>query len=219
MTADSTVTLFHAPHSRSTGALLLLEELGAPYRLHLLDLKAGEQRRPDYLAANPMGKVPAIRHGDSVVTEQGAVYLYLSELFAEAGLAPGAGDPLRGPFLRWLFFYGNCFEPALVDRAMRRDPAPPSTSPYGDFDTMMGTLTGQLRGGPWILGERFTAADVLWGMALAFATGFKLLPESAEVADYLARFNARPLVAKVRAMDAELAAEQERKRDRAGAQG
>ena len=142
------VTFFHSPNTRSTGVLTLLEELDADYDLHLLNMKAGEQRRPEYLAINPMGKVPAIRHGDALVTEQGAVFLYLADLFPAAGLAPPMGDPLRGPYLRWLFFYGSSFEPAVVDRAMKREPAPASTLPYGDYDTMLDTLTGQLAHGP-----------------------------------------------------------------------
>ncbi|MBA3588351.1 glutathione S-transferase family protein [Methylibium sp.] len=205
MSTSRHVTFFHALNSRSVVARVLLEELGADYDVHLLDLQAGTQREPAYLAVNPMGKVPAIRHGDAVVTEQGAVYLYLAELYPEAGLAPPVGDPMRGPFLRWLFFYGSCFEPAVVDRSMQREPAPVATSPYGDFDTTLGTLTAQLRAGPWLLGERFSAADVLWAGALQWTTMFKLVPELPEIAAYIARFNARPAVARARAKDAELA--------------
>ena len=151
-------TFFHAPNSRSTGVLTLLEELGCDYDLHVLNLKNGEQRKPEYLAINPMGKVPAIRHGDAVVTEQPAVYLYLADLFPEAGLAPAMGDPLRGPYLRWLVFYGSSFEPAVIDRSQQREPAPMATSPYGDYDTMLGALTGQLARGPYLLGDRFSFA-------------------------------------------------------------
>ena len=118
------LTFFHAPNSRSTGVLTLLEELGCDYDLHVLNLKTGEQRRPEYLSVNPMGKGPAIRHGDAVVTEQPAVYLYLADLFPEAGLAPPIGDALRGPYLRWLVFYGSSFEPAVIDKSQQRAPAP-----------------------------------------------------------------------------------------------
>ena len=205
-TAAPRLTFFHTPNTRSTGVLTLLEELGAEYDLHLLNAKLGEQRRPEYLAVNPMGKVPAIRHGDAVVTEQGAVYLYLADLFAGAGLAPPLGDPLRGPFLRWLFYYGSSFEPALVDRALKREPAPMSTSPYGDFDTMLGTLAGQLERGPYLLGERFSAADVLWGTALNWTTLFKLVPELPVLRAYIDRIVARPAVVRAMKKDAELAA-------------
>ena len=103
-------------------------------------------------------------------------------------------------------FYAASFEPALVDLAMKRDPAPQSTAPYGDYDTMLATLTGQLSRGPWMLGERFSAADVLWGTALRWTTMFKLVPESPMFADYIARVAARPASARARAKDAELSA-------------
>jgi glutathione S-transferase len=153
-----------------------------------------------------MGKVPAIVHGDALVTEQGAIYIYLADLFPEAGLAPAIGDPLRGPYLRWLVFYGSSFEPAIIDRALQREPARVSTSPYGDYDTMLATLTEQLRKGPYLLGERFTAADILWGSALRWTVAFKVAPELPEIVSYIARVTARPSFAAVTARDADLAA-------------
>ncbi len=155
-----------------------------------------------------MGKVPAIRHGDALVTEQPAVFMYLADLYAEAGLAPPIGDPLRGPYLRWMVYYGSSFEPALMDKAMKREAAAPSTSPYGDYDTMLKTLTDQLARGPWMLGDRFSAADVLWGTALRWTTMFKLVPDLPVITDYIARVDARPAMARARARDAELAAVQ-----------
>jgi glutathione S-transferase len=119
------LTFFHCPNSRSGGARILLEELGAQYELVTLSLKKGETRQDKYLAVNPMGKVPAIVHDGALVTEQPAIYIYLADLFPQAGLAPALGDPLRGPYLRWMVFYGSCFEPALVDKAMKRDRRPP----------------------------------------------------------------------------------------------
>jgi glutathione S-transferase len=196
------VVLYHSPQTRSSGTLILLEELGAPYELHVLNMKVGEQRRPAYLAINPMGKVPALRHGDALITEQVAIYLYLADLFPEARLAPPPGDPLRGPYLRWMVFYAACFEPALIDRSLKREPAPAQGCPYGDYDTMLNTLTAELAKGPYLLGERFSAADVLWGGALKWTTRWKLVPELS--AGYLQRVGNRPAVAKVEAMDAEL---------------
>jgi glutathione S-transferase len=205
MTTSTPITLHHAPNTRSTGALILLEELGAPFELHLLNMKAGEQREPAYLAINPMGKVPAVTHGDALVTEQVAVFLYLADLFPQAGLAPAIGDPLRGPYLRWMAFYGSCFEPALIDRAQKREPASPSMSPYSDYDTMLKTLTDQLGKGPYLLGERFSAADVLWGTALSWTVKFGLVPELPVIKAYMDRVNTRPAVLRARARDAELA--------------
>jgi len=202
------VSFFHAPQSRSAGTRALLEELGADYELHLLNLKEGQQRQPDYLAINPMGKVPAIRHGEALITEQPAIYIYLADLYPEAGLAPSIGDPLRGPYLRWMVFYGSCFEPALIDKSMQRVPAAPSTSGYGDYDTMLKTLVDQLERGPYLLGDRFSAADVLWGTALNWTTMFKLVPELPVIRAYIDRVLARPAIQRAAALDAGLVAAQ-----------
>jgi glutathione S-transferase len=192
MTQPDRVTFYHAPHTRSSGTLALLEELGVDYDLHLLDLKAGTQRAPAYLAINPMGKVPAIVHEGALVTEQPAVMMYLADLYPERGLAPPIGDPLRGPFLRWMVYYGSSFEPAVVDRSQQRDPAPLAMSPYGTFEQVLSTIEAQLSTGPWMLGARFTAADVLWGTALNWTVGFKLVPETPVLRAYIDRVQARP---------------------------
>ncbi|WP_426701466.1 glutathione S-transferase family protein [Rhodanobacter sp. Col0626] len=202
------VTFFHSPQSRSAGTRALLEELGADYDLHLLNLKVGEQREPTYLAINPMGKVPAIHHDGALITEQPAVFIYLADLYPAAKLAPPPGNPLRGPYLRWLVFYGSCFEPAMVDKSMQREPAPPSTCGYGDYDTMLKTLIDQLERGPYLLGETFSAADVLWGTALNWTTMFKLVPELPVIRAYIDRVLARPALQRAAAKDAELLAAQ-----------
>lgn len=199
------VTLFHAPNTRSAGVRVLLEELGADYALQTVNFKKHEQRDAPYLAVNPMGKVPAIVHGDALVTEQPAIYLFLADLYAERGLAPALDHPLRGPYLRWMVFYGSSFEPALVDRALKREPAPPSLCPYGDYDTMLATLTAQLRKGPYLLGEQFSAADVLWGTALGWTTAFKLVPDLPEIMAYGQRIKERPAARKAAELDAALA--------------
>ena len=205
---DRHITLYYAPQTRSLGALILLEELGADYGLQLLNMKAGEQRSKGYLAINPMGKVPAVVHGGALVTEQAAICIYLADLYPEAALAPALGDALRGPYLRWMVFYGSCFEPALIDRAMQREPGEQAMSPYGGFDTVMGALSAELAKGPYMLGETFSALDVLWGTALAWTTAFKLVPSSPLIDAYIARVGARPAGARARAKDAMLAAAQ-----------
>ena len=183
---------------------MLLEELGAPYELKIVNVRAGESRKAEYLAVNPMGKVPALTHGDALITEQSAIFIYLADLFPEKKLAPAPTDPLRGLYLRWLAYYGACFEPALMDKAMKNTPAAPSTSLYGDYDTTMKILMDQFAKGPYILGETFTSADILWGTALAWTTMFGLVPKEPVIMDYVARIAARPMNIKVRDMDAAL---------------
>jgi glutathione S-transferase len=201
MNQDRHVTLYHWPQSRAAGVRILLEELGADYDVQVMNLQTGVQRQADYLAINPMGKVPAIRHGEVLVTEQAAIYMYLAELYPEAGLSPAVGDPLRGPYLRWMVFYGSCFEPALIDRALKRDAPPIAMSPYGNADMVMKTVTDQLAKGPYILGERFTAADVLWAAALNWATMFKLAPEDAVIPAYIERILSRTACALAKTKD------------------
>lgn len=208
MPTTQTITLFHSPQTRSTGALALLEELQAPYSLRVINMKAGEQREPAYLAVNPMGKVPAILHGDTLITEQVAIGIYLADLFPEAGITPAIGDGLRGPYLRWYVFYAACFEPALVDKALKRDPGPLAMVPYGDLDHTVSTLVAQLSKGSWMLGDRFTALDVLWGTALTWMTGFGLVDAVPPIKNYVERWNARPSVRKAADIDAGLMKQQ-----------
>jgi glutathione S-transferase len=198
------ITLFHSPQTRSTGALALLEELRAPYSIHALNMKAGEQRGSAYLAVNPMGKVPAILHGDTLITEQVAIGLYLADLFPEAGITPAIGSALRGSYLRWYVFYAACFEPAVIDKALKRDPGPAAMVPYGDFASTMQVIVSQLENGPWLLGDQFTAPDVLWGTALTWMTAFGVVEAVAPIKSYIERWNARPSVKKVAQIDADL---------------
>nr|WP_315221281.1 glutathione S-transferase family protein [uncultured Duganella sp.] len=201
----SQITLYHCPHSRSTGVITLLEELKAPYQLHVMNMGKGENREAAYLSVNPMGKVPAIRHDDAIVTEQVAIYPYLADLFPEAKLAPPIGDPQRGPYLRWMAFYGSCFEPALVDRWLKREVEDKKTTGYGNFDDVFNTLVSQLSKGPYMLGGQFTALDVLWGGALGWMTAFDLLPKRQEITDYVARVQSRPAAVEVQRRDDEMA--------------
>lgn len=193
---------FHTPQSRSTGVLALLKELNASFTTRLIDQKAGEQRQPGYLAVNPMGKVPAVLHEGALVTEQVALYIYLADLYAKSGLAPRIGDPLRGPYLRWIAFYGSCFEPAIIDLAVKREAAPRDLCPYGDYQTMIATLTAQLGKGPYLLGNTFSAADILWGTSLSWTIAFGVVPKVAAITDYVERITTRPRVAAAMASDA-----------------
>lgn len=213
MSTTSPVTFFHAPNSRSAITRAMLEELGVLFDLVTLDLQRGEQRSAEYLAINPMGKVPALRHEGALVTEQPAILMYLADLYPEKNLAPVLGDPLRGPYLRWMVFYGSCFEPAISDLSQKREPAPQMQSGYGTYDDVMNVLAGQLQQGPWLLGERFTAADVLWGGALNYGMLFKLVPELPVFRAYVERVQSRPAIRRAFALDEALAAEQAMQRE------
>jgi glutathione S-transferase len=207
MTTTDRVTLFYSPQTRATGARVLLEELGAPYDLHVLNMKAGEQRNDAYLAINPLGKVPAIRHGDALVTEQVAIFIYLADLFPQAGLTTALHDPRRGPYLRWIAYYGSSFEPAVIDHFMKRTPAPITQSPYADYDTMLGALESQLAKGPYLLGEQITAADILWGMAFNWTMMFGIVPKRDVFVRYAERIAARPAFQLISKADDEMAAQ------------
>jgi glutathione S-transferase len=207
MTSDRHIVCYHAPMTRSSGTVVLLEELKADYALKVLNMKAGEQRGAAYLAVNPMGKVPAITHNGVLVTEQGAIYAYLGDLYPEAGMTPAIGDPLRGPYLRWLFFYGSCFEPAITDKFNKITPDERS-SPYGSYEAVIRTITDQLAKGPYLVGEKKTVADVLWSGALAWITMFGLVEKTPLIEGYIQRCQT-PANAKVMAMDQKLSAEHE----------
>ena len=201
------LSLFHSAPSRSSIVRWMLEEVGEPYRLHLLDMKRGEQREPAFLAVNPMGKVPALKHGEVVVTEAAAICLYLAEAFPKAGLDVPVGDPRRGAYLKWLFFGPSCLEPAVTDQAYKRvAEAPRGALGYGDLQTVLDVLADAVRPGPFILGDRFTAADVVIGSGLRWGMFFKMLPERPEFLAYTARLNERPALKRAQAKDQELAA-------------
>jgi glutathione S-transferase len=200
------IILHHAAPSRSSTALFMIEELGAPYELRLLDLQAGEQLKPAFLAINPMGKVPTIEHNGGVITEVGAICTYLADAFPAAGLAPPIGDPLRGPYLRWMFFQGNCLEPAIIDHALKREPGRRGMMPYGDYETAVGVIEKAVEKGPWFLGARYSAADVYVGSAIAWGLQFKLLPERDAFKRYVARLAERPARQRAIAIDAKITA-------------
>jgi glutathione S-transferase len=207
MTKSDRITLYYSPQTRATGTRVLLEELGAPYDLQVLNMKAGEQRQPAYLAVNPLGKVPAIRHGEALVTEQVAIYIYLADLFPEAGLAPALDDARRGPYLRWIAYYGSSFEPALIDKFMNHEPTPVSHSPYSDYETMLGALEAQLSKGPYLFGDRITAADILWGVAFSWTMMFGLVPKKDVFVRYAEHITSRPAFQRINAADDEMAAQ------------
>jgi len=184
--------LYWSPRSRSFTALWLMEETGKPYERVLTDISAGAQKTPEYLAINPMGKVPALRDGDATLAEAAAICAYVAERYPEAKLAPPPGDPLRAKFLYWLFFAPGCVEPAMVQVATKIEMNPVAAG-WGDAQRVFDVLDAALAKGPWILGETFSAADIAIGSGLNFAVRlFKMVPSRPSFDRYIDRCAARP---------------------------
>jgi glutathione S-transferase len=202
------IVLHHAPQSRSVIALWMLEEIGAPYGLHVLNLNKGEQRDPAYLAVNPMGKVPAITHDGVTITEAAAICCYLADAFPNAGLAPPIGDARRGPYLKWLFFAPSCLEPAIIDRMLKRDGGPERALGWGSFDAALGHVEQTIERTPYLCGDAFTAADLVMGAGINWGFMTKLIPEKPALAAYTKRLAERPAFQRMWAKDAELATAQ-----------
>ncbi len=200
------LTFYHASPSRSSIVLWMLEEVGEPYDVHLLSFEKGENRAPEYLAINPMGKVPALRHGDTVITEVAAICAYLADEFPNAKLNVPIGTPQRGVYLKWLFFGPGCLEAAVIDRAAPRKEEPRRAMlGYGDFDTTMNVVAAAVAKGPYLMGEQFTAADVVIGANIRWGMMFKMIPERPEFLSYAARLAARPAAQRAEAKDKQLA--------------
>lgn len=198
---------YHAPNTRSASIRWLFEELGnPPHEMKVLNLSKGDHKTPTYMAINPMGKVPTVVHGGTVITEAAAIAIYLADLFPEAGLAPKIGDTARGTYLRWIVFNQAAVEPAVTDLALKREPGSPAMMSYGTYDATIDALTGALAKGPYILGETFSAADVIVGSGVRWMLLFKLLPERREFTSYVERLSKRPAMQRAAAKDKDLAA-------------
>jgi glutathione S-transferase len=193
-----TITFYTNPMSRGLTVHWLLEELGAPYEIKLLDFEKREHKAPAYLAINPMGKVPAIVHRGVVVTESAAICVYLADAFPKAGLAPALDDPRRGTYLRWIFFGSGCVEPAVVDKMFARPPVERSGAiGYGTYESTLAVLATALVPGPFILGDRFSAADVFVGSQIYWGLMTKGLEPTPVFEQYASRCAARPAFQRV----------------------
>jgi glutathione S-transferase len=164
------IKLYWSPRSRSFSAIWLLEETGLPYERVLTDISTGAQKAPEYLAINPMGKVPGLRDGDAALGEAAAICAYIADRYPETKLAPAATDPLRAKYLQWLFFSPSCIEPALMQLYTKFE-VPASTAAWGSADQTFDALDAALQKGPWILGEKFSAADIMLGSGLNLRCG------------------------------------------------
>lgn len=196
--------LYHASPSRSSTTLWMLEEIGQPYEIQLLDLQSGDQRKPGFLSINSMGKVPALRHNGAVITECAAICCYLADQFPDAGLNAPISSPDRGPYLKWLFFGPSCIEPAMIDHMPDRTAAPRQAAGWGDLDSVVGAVRNALAGTDYLIAGRFTAADIITGATLRWGLMFKLLPELPEFRGYVKRVEQRPALQRAIAKDKEL---------------
>ncbi len=170
----------------------LLEELGQPYERVVIDLHQPLAQRPaQFLATSPMGKVPAIEDGVSRLSDSGAICLYLADQYPAAGLAPAIGHADRARYLQWLLFTNSIIEPSMAEKFAKLEPRPTSYG-WGSFDLMLATLKAGIAVGPWILGARFSAADVLLGCSCYFLRQFGLVKDDADFDHYIDRCQARP---------------------------
>jgi glutathione S-transferase len=210
--ADDLV-LYTNPMSRGRIARWMLEETGEPYRVEVIDY-ATTMKAPEYLAINPMGKVPALRHGDVVVTETAAICAYLADAFPQAQLAPPPGDRLRGPYYRWLFFTAGPVEAAVSNKALGFA-VPPERERmigYGRIETVMDTLEAAMSRGNFLVGDRFSAADLYVGSQLGFGMMFGTIEKRPSFAQYWQQLSARPAYVRAKERDDALVPPQQAQR-------
>lgn len=198
--ADELV-LYTNPMSRGRIARWMLEEVGQPYRTEIIEY--GSIKSPAYLAVNPMGKVPAITHGETVVTEGAAICAYLADAFPEAGLAPAPTDRARGPYLRWLFFAAGPLEAVATNKALKLEvpPGQERMAGYGTYGDVMNALEGAVSGRSFVAGDRFSAADLYLGSHLAWGMMFGTVEKRAAFEAYLGPLLERPAAKRAKEID------------------
>jgi len=205
--ADELV-LYTNPMSRGRVVRWMLEEIGQPYKVEVLDY-ASTMKGPAYLAVNPMGKVPALRHGDAIVTETAAICAYLADAFPQARLAPPPGDRLRAPYYRWLFFCAGPYEAAASNKALGFV-VPPERERmigYGNIGKVLSTLEAAVSSGDYLVGNSFTAADLYVGSQIGFGLMFGTLDPRPAFERYWQRMSARPAFQRAKQLDDAKAAE------------
>ncbi len=200
---NADIVLYYAPRSRAFRGLWFLEELGQPYRIEPIDFEKGEHKRPEFLKLNPMGKLPTVVDHGIPIAETGAILLYLADKYSAGALAPRPDDPKRPDYLRWLFFAIGVMEPAFGEKFFKWQDVPARRAAWGSFADMEKVVSDGVTPGPYLLGEQFTAADVLVGSNLHWGVLWKLFPEKGAIADYVARCAARPALQKAMAMEEE----------------
>ena len=199
----SNLVFYTNPMSRGRIVRWMLEEIGQPYETRVLRWETGDTRRPDFLAINPMGKVPAIVHGGVVVTECAAICAYLADAFPRAGLAPPADSPLRGPYYRWLFFGAGPIEQAVGAKAVNLEPTPEQrvSLGFGCLDDVLGAVEGAVRDRPYLVGDGFTAADLYLASHLSWGMAFGSIEKRPAFEAYVERHLQRPAARRAEAID------------------
>jgi len=200
------IILYHHPFSRAANAVWVLEELELPYELRYVDLMAGAQKAPDILALNPMGKLPIVVDGDVVVTESAAIALYLADRYAYGRLAPRVDEPERGTYLRWSLFAPSVIEPGAMAKAAGW-PVKEGQAGWGSFDAMVNAMEGAVADRQYLLGDRFSMADVIFGGTLRYMLKFKMLEPRPAFTAYSERLDARPALQRAEARNAAIAEE------------
>jgi glutathione S-transferase len=205
--ADELV-LYTNPMSRGRIGRWMLEEVGRPYSAEIMEF--ARMKSSEYLAINPMGKVPTLRHGDMIVTEAAAICAYLADVFPEAGLAPPPGSRLRGPYYRWLFFAAGPIEAANTDKALGVTVRPEHERMvgYGAREQMLAVLEGRLERSEYIAGDGFTAADVYVGSHIGWGMAFGTIDKRPAFERYWRLLGARPAAQRAREIDDKLVADQ-----------
>jgi glutathione S-transferase len=195
------ITLYHAPRSRSFRTLWLLEEIGKPFELRLVGIRRGDgSGTRDPANPHPLGKVPALVHDGKLVFETSAITLYLTDLFPEAGLGPRLGDEDRGAYLSWLAYYGGVFEPSLTAKFLNIEHVY-GTFGWGPFQEVLEHLGRTLETRPYLLGENFSGADIVYGGSLPLLMSRGMVPETEAFKAYADRVTSRPAVARAQARD------------------
>lgn len=195
------ITLYHHPFSRAAGTIWALEEVGEPYELKFVDIMKGDQKAPDIVAINPMGKLPILTDGDAIVTESAAIGLYLADRYAAGRLAPRLDDPQRATYLRWSLFAPSVIEPGSLAKLSKWD-FKPGQAGWGDFDTMLKAIESALDGRDFILGNTFSMADVIFGGTLRYMLRFQMIEPRPLFTAYADRLGERPALQRADARNA-----------------